>query len=299
MELTEIFFDTNVLKRKVIDDFSSIKSSNVFESFLDFLGTEDLLAEYKINICEITLEEFRKRILEEYEKTLIELNSAYEKLKNVHPIRFDLENISFSEFIERQLIEYFESKNVYIISIPKNKRIFNNIITRAINKEKPFLGKDGESDKGFKDVILWESIIDYVKKSENKKFILVTKNKIDFPLELKVEFEKRTKKNIRIYYEVSDLQRLITEEQNIRKNILRLDEINRQELVNIINEYFIMENLPNSINENYEIENFVDEGNNLYSFDLIEKYEEKEYCWRVELIYVDDIIQIDRVIQCV
>ena len=100
--------------------------------------------------------------------------------------------------------EYIEFHNINIVEI-KNVS-FKNILKRAINKNKPFVGENGNSDKGFKDAVLWENIIEYAKKSENKKFILLTKNIQDFPKELEDEFENVTNKRIEIVNEISIVQ---------------------------------------------------------------------------------------------
>jgi len=300
MELTEIFFDTNILKRREIEDFSDLKFNNVFESFLDFLGAEDLLELYRINVCEITLEELKKQISEEYYKSKEELSKNYKKLKNIHTIKMDIDNNNFYERMEKFFLDYFETKNIKKIDIPKNKEIFNKIINRAINKEKPFSGKDGESDKGFKDVILWESILEYAKKSQSKRFMLVTKNKNDFPLQLKDEFKMQTHKDIRIYYEIADLQKFVINEQNMKQiDMLSIEKIDKIELANAINEYFLINEVEGLVGKDFRIENFINEGNNLYSFDLVEEINDIQYCWRIETTYIDNKIEIDKVIQCV
>ena len=76
MELTEIFFDTNFLRRKNIDDFSVFHFGNQVEDFIDFLGTNDVVDYYKINISEITTEELKKQINDKYKEELLKLNDC-------------------------------------------------------------------------------------------------------------------------------------------------------------------------------------------------------------------------------
>ena len=228
------------------------------------------------------------------------MSKNYKKLKNVHTIKIDIDNNNFYELMEKFFSDYFDTKNIKKIEIPNNKEIFNKIISRAINKEKPFSGKDSESDKGFKDVILWESILEYAKKSQSEKYILVTKNKNDFPLQLKDEFKNRTHKDIRIYYEIADLQNFVINEQSMKHiEMLSVEKIDKNELVNAINEYFLINGIEELISKDLKIENFVNEGNNLYSFDLVEELNDIQYCWKVEITYIDNKIEIDKVIQCV
>ena len=180
MELTEVFFDTNFLRRKNIDNFSKFCFGTPFEDFIDFLGTNDMLDYFIINISEITIEELKKQIIDKYKEELSNLKESYKKFKNIHNIKFDEdEEVKYDEILEKLMEDYIKFHNINIV---KTKNIsLQNLLNRAINKKKPFVGENGNSDKGFKDAVLWESIIEYAKKSENKKFILLTKNIQDFP----------------------------------------------------------------------------------------------------------------------
>ena len=75
MELTEVFFDTNFLRKKNIDDFSKFNFGTQFQDFIDFLGTNDVMDYYKINIAEITIEELKKQINDKYKEELEKLKS--------------------------------------------------------------------------------------------------------------------------------------------------------------------------------------------------------------------------------
>ena len=302
MELTEIFFDTNFLRRKNIDDFSVFHFGNQVEDFIDFLGTNDVVDYYKINISEITTEELKKQINDKYKEELLKLNDSYNKFKNVHNIKFNVdENLQYDELLEKLMREYFEFYNINIVEI-KNLSL-QNLLKRAINKNKQFIGENGNSDKGFKDAVLWESIIEYAKKTKSKRFILFTKNVQDFPKELEDEFEKTTNKRIEIVNEISIIQEKILLEQSRNTNdILTLNWLkeNVQILIEEINDYlskhetwkgYQMLNIS-------KIEDLVNKGNNFYSFMLFSNEDEKEWQWYVEVGFKNDEIHIDEVIPC-
>ncbi len=303
MELTEIFFDTNFLRRKNIDDFSVFHFGNQVEDFIDFLGTNDVVDYYKINISEITTEELKKQINDKYKEELLKLNDSYNKFKNVHNIKFNVdENLQYDELLEKLMREYFEFYNINIVEI-KNLSL-QNLLKRAINKNKPFIGENGNSDKGFKDAVLWESIIEYAKKTKSKRFILFTKNVQDFPKELEDEFEKTTNKRIEIVNEISIIQEKILLEQSRNTNdILTLNWLkeNVQILIEEINDYlskhetwkgYQMLNIS-------KIEDLVNKGNNFYSFMLFSNEDEEEWQWYVEVNYKDNELQIDRIMPCI
>lgn len=60
---------------------------------------------------------------------------------------------------------------------------------RAFSKLPPFGGKEKNSDKGFKDVLIWESILEFTAQHENANIIFYTKDK-GYKDVLVDEFEK-------------------------------------------------------------------------------------------------------------
>lgn len=300
MESTEIFFDTNFLRCKDIRDFSNFRMSKIYENFIDFLGSNDLIEMYNINISEITINEIKQQIIREYKDTVKDICNIYEKLKNVHNIKIDTDNLEYEQHLEKVIVNYTNYNKINVIQIPKNINLFENIINRAIHKQKPFLGEEKESDKGFKDALLWECIIDYANKSSAMKFILMTKNKNDFPKNLEEEFNELTGKSIKIYYDIYELQDTILEDNNlINTSTLTFDKLKQYELKDKINTYFIENNRNLEIENIIKIDNFVNEGNDLYIFDIYDRkneYPNDEMRWSVEITFKDNDIRIDDVI---
>ena len=303
MELIEVFFDTNFLRKKNIDDFSKFNFSTQFEDFIDFLGANDVVDYYKINISEITIEELKKQINDKYKEELLKLKQSYNKFKNVHNIKFNEDEvIKYDEILKELIRKYIEFYNINMIET-KNISL-QKILNRAINKNKPFVGENGNSDKGFKDAVLWESIIEYAKISENKNFILFTKNIQDFPKELENEFEIATNKKIEIINEISIMQeKILLEQANIVKDILTLNWLNEniQILVDKINDYVAESEESNGYQMVgiEKIEDLVNKGNNFYSFMIFSIEDGIETQWYVEVSYKNSELQIDDFMICV
>lgn len=302
MELTEVFFDTNFLRKKNIDDFSKFNFSTQFEDFIDFLGANDVVDYYKINISEITIEELKKQINDKYKEELLKLKQSYNKFKNVHNIKFNEDEvIKYNEILKELIRKYIEFYNINMIET-KNISL-QKILNRAINKNKPFVGENGNSDKGFKDAVLWESIIEYAKISENKNFILFTKNIQDFPKELENEFEIATNKKIEIINEISIMQeKILLEQANIVKDILTLNWLNEniQILIDKINDYVAESEDSNGYQmvDIEKIEDLVNKGNNFYSFMIFSIEDGIETQWYVEVSYKNSELQIDDFMIC-
>ena len=305
MELTEVFFDTNFLRKKNIDDFSKFYFGTPFEDFIDFLGTNDVLDYYRINISEITIEELKKQIIDKYKEELSSLKESYKKFKNIHNIKFDEDKeVKYNEILVKLMEDYIKFHNINIVET-KNISL-QNLLNREIKKKKPFVGENGNSDKGFKDAVLWESIIEYAKKSKNTNFILFTKNIQDFPKELENEFKDITNKKIEILNEISVVQqRILLKDSKKAKDILTLNWLkdNIQIVIYEINSYFEKSTdwKDYQIVKIDRIEDLIIEGNNFYSFMIFEIEDEpdNERQWYVKVNYKNDEMHIDEIIPCV
>ena len=74
---------------------------------------------------------------------------------------------------------------VNIIPFKEDKATFSCLLERAYAKIAPFSSADNASDKGFKDSLMWLSILDYFqKKGETMFFLLQT----TAPLFIKVRY---------------------------------------------------------------------------------------------------------------
>lgn len=113
------------------------------------------------------------------------LSASVSKLKDaLKP--FDKEiDFSTDVDIEADLKKYLEENHINILPYPPND-IFPKIIRRAVEKRLPFKAvnenkPDKGSDKGFKDVLLWESLLNFnYEKERIGKAFLITNNFKDF-----------------------------------------------------------------------------------------------------------------------
>lgn len=100
------------------------------------------------------------------------LNQVYFKLKN----KLDLGTMYSAS--SKKIQEYFEIffKENIIYGYSKEK-MYDELMERVRFKKAPFFDQDNSSDKGFKDTLIWMSILNYVKESEYIEFIVVTNDK--------------------------------------------------------------------------------------------------------------------------
>lgn len=281
MEITNVILDTNLLYeygKNEVKNYREFELSSNFDSIVNFLETNDLSDKYKVWVPEIVFMELEKQRKEKYKVSIDNIKKEFEKIKNFKDVELKLPKIRYEEEIKQYIINYIKNYKINVLKIARDRQLFSKILGRCVNKEKPF---SGESDKGFKDVVLWESIIEYAENNaNNEKFILITNNSKDFTKNLEKEFKDRTGKEITIYYKIKDFQESIMEINEIESrmplnNSIIESENESGELIDKINR-FISENEEIKIekletDDNYElkIQDTVDMGNKEYNIRIL------------------------------
>ena len=172
---------------------------------------------YDIYISEISIKE---RLSQKY----LDLSARFDKIH-----KFKKENDNYINLELKYPFETcFEAENEYssngykklfgdkIIIFNQNLETFKKIMDRIFKKIPPFNKADNASDKGFKDTMLWLSILDYFKSNGNKNIIFATDDKAFKNNEeaLCREFNEFTSKNIEIK-ENSFFETTIKQEEEI------------------------------------------------------------------------------------
>lgn len=285
MNVTEIFLDTSIIKIKNVEDYSNIIFGKNYSDFIDFINTNGIGDTCKINVAEIVVEEFKKQIYDNFTEDETNLKKYINKFRVYYGLSIpDVKD--FKKNLNNQIREYLEAENINIVLTPKERSIWNKIIKKSINKKKPFSGGNSESDKGFKDELQWESIVEYAKKTPSELFILITKNSNDFTNELYDEFYSETNKKIEIYYEIGAAQSRLLEVNQIKSNYMFVESY--------VNSMFdsgeLYEIVSRKIKEYYDVNiesivkyyDLIDQGNNNYKFFIDTLYNETTGTFIVE-----------------
>lgn len=171
-----IIIDTNTLYVKKYRDFTRVEFIENIQSLIDDIK---LLNQPGISIIlpQIVIDELVKQQIEEYEKLT----------KSICNIRLPFVDINktkkYKEYAQLMLDERMNKLkresgvNIKVIPYPQNE-VLHSIINRSIEKRPPFEGQDKISDKGFKDVILWESLLEYKNNNRDERIILISSDKI-------------------------------------------------------------------------------------------------------------------------
>lgn len=186
-----LIFDTNALfqayEKKA--DFTSFSFNATFENVIDMINQLDIYNQVTVAIPSVVWNEMEKQIIEKHDELLLSYkNTITKKLFPEYSIQENLA-INYPEYIKTKIMEYKEEisrglNKVIEMPIASNDR-FESIINRAFSKLPPFEGKDKRSDKGFKDALLWESVLEFALKHPKSKIIYYSKDNAfgDFLLE--------------------------------------------------------------------------------------------------------------------
>lgn len=148
-----LILDTNKIYAHKIDGYLEFKPISDFNKLIKFKNNENLF-NLDFFISKITLMEIINQKIINYNKKKEELYKLIEyfNCKN-HKIKINDEKY-YQRYFKKNVEEFFEKNDIKIIKYRNIK--LDKIIERALKHKNPF-AKDG--DKGFKDTIIWESII--------------------------------------------------------------------------------------------------------------------------------------------
>jgi hypothetical protein len=163
--------------------------------------SEDLSEQFTVYVTQVSIDE---RISQK----CLDLSKKY---KHIEQIRKDCRGIATIRVTitledkikdEQALTQkgYEELFGSRIIPFLRDTKTFDAILNRVYQKKPPFISADGASDKGFKDSLIWYSLLDYFKNQGEDHVIFVTndKNFRNQAADLCAEFKEITGKVIEI-----------------------------------------------------------------------------------------------------
>jgi hypothetical protein len=185
-EKTAIVIDTNF----IIEHKSDLQNAH-----------QKLSKHYDIFVSDVSIQE---RLSQKY----LELRTKYDKIEKFKVEYIDLANIEIKHSFEEEFkIEKDYTVNAYqklfgnnIIPFVPNIDTLKIIMDRVFKKIPPFINAEKASDRGFKDAMLWLSLLDFFKNYDGNKVVFLTndngfRNNINYLLN---EFNKSTGRTIEI-----------------------------------------------------------------------------------------------------
>lgn len=182
-----IALDTNCLHQGIGKDFSRLWITKSLESCCEIIEAMDAHEHFKFLIPEVVLRELRQHQLEKHKSSVDEIRRL-----RLPSWSFEYDWDGYIEFVDHS-IEKLRSEGTLglvpleIVPLPKTNCI-EKLLGRAMDKKPPFYGGKSESDKGFKDALIWESLLEYKRNNCSESMILVTGDKLLGSEKLQEEF---------------------------------------------------------------------------------------------------------------
>jgi len=183
---TLVVFDTNSLRSTeagevVYSTFSFGKAYDVINEFI----LENLLdADVFIAVSELVIDEIKIQMEKSYKADIKRLGETKRRMNGLPHINNELivipdNDFNCSDYVEQNAKVYLENnKHVKLLnfSSDQSEQILKNLIARAHRNTPPFFKTSKNSDAGFKDSVIWETLLNYKEIERYYKIILVTKD---------------------------------------------------------------------------------------------------------------------------
>lgn len=160
---------------------------------------EKLKDDYVLYVTQISIDERINQVCKEVQKEYDLIEDKKKAWENYATISVTRDFKIYSSIISKTMQKNYDNlfKNC-VIPYAKSAKTFETILDRAYKKVPPF--KEGESDNGFKDSLMWVSIMDYFKEKGPKSVLFLTDDKgfLKQKEKLVEEFNNFTSKSIQI-----------------------------------------------------------------------------------------------------
>lgn len=218
-EKKALIFDTNFIIEHSKDLETVVKKlSKSYEVFVTQLSIDERISQQYLEL---------KGKYDKVQKLVSEVQ-AFAKVEII--IEFNDACNLMKDGVQNKYNHLFENK---IIPFSKSEENYSIIIDRVYKKIPPFI--NGTSDKGFKDTILWLSLIDYFSNNKNFKSVVFVSNDHGFTENIEtLEKEFLDKTFLEIEIKNNDfLNQIVCEKKDIDVNTLNLKNITSEELINL------------------------------------------------------------------
>lgn len=184
---TLIVFDTNSLRRTDSGEvvYSSFSFGKPYEVINEFVTSNNLHADVTLAVSALVIDEIKLQMERSYGKDLQKLKETKRRMAGLPHISEELIGIPQAEFdcfefVEGKATEYLSTNNhVRLLSFREEQSVYilKSLISRVHQSKPPFFKTAQNSDAGFKDSVIWETLLNYPEVEQFNKIILVTKDK--------------------------------------------------------------------------------------------------------------------------
>ncbi len=160
-----------------------------------------------IAISKYVLEEVKEQKIGGYKKDVSRHKETTRKLASLGVIQVhDVDDVNIEELLDVQMAEFLAKESLTVLNLADEDRgkVLETIALRAIKKKPPFKVSGKHSDSGFKDVLIWETIMNSNAEISTHENVFLCSNDEGFS-GCKKEFEDIYNKNFDIFTSVDFL----------------------------------------------------------------------------------------------
>lgn len=162
-----IIFETSVI-RNPNHPYKEVNLGSIFGSIKQYITDKNLEKQINLAITKFTIDELLVGRNGELEKD----SNIIKKIEGLPNVNLLKNNFNYHKYLEIKINWFIKNNGLLVIPYPL-KSTFYGIIKRSLWKKKPFIQTKKHSDYGFKDAIIWESILNFNKIKNFKKVILI------------------------------------------------------------------------------------------------------------------------------
>jgi predicted XRE-type DNA-binding protein len=197
-----IVLETNKLRDTSEGDptYHTFTFGSEYGQLKTFIQDKKLSASVDIAVTEMSVSELIKQKVDAYYTDIGKLKSAMHRMSGLPSVNFSAIQLPAEGFdchahLSPQVEQFLLDSNIKVIKLAEGKLsgAFKDIIRRSIEKRAPFK----RSDTGFKDVVIWETLLNYEEMVNYQKVYFVSSD-AGFTAECKKEFEERLKIRVSI-----------------------------------------------------------------------------------------------------
>ncbi len=183
---TLIVFDTNSLRSTEAGEvaYSFFAFSRPFQVVEDFILEKELTEDIHIAIPTWAIEELKDQKHRQYKTDIVEFQKLATRLAgmpHIPEIALPEEEFDCTTYIQEKAQEYLATKSIKLLEIKEElaNTVLQSMMVRVMkdqNKKQPFAHSGKYKDAGFKDNIVWESLMHFDGVTEYDKVIFITKD---------------------------------------------------------------------------------------------------------------------------
>ncbi len=216
---TLIVFDTNSLRSTEAGEvaYSFFAFGRPFQVIEEFIIEKSLNEDIHIAIPTWAIEELKDQKHRQYKTDIVEFQKLAKRLSGMpHIPEITLPEVEFdcTTFIKEKADEYLATKEIKLLEIKEElaNTVLQSMMKRVMkdqNKKQPFAHSGKYKDAGFKDNVVWESLMHFDGVADYDKVIFVSKDG-DYK-NCEIEFKAKWERHINILQDennvLADIQR--------------------------------------------------------------------------------------------